>query len=216
MNEASIPDLKKIYKKLLIKYHPDTATEDYDDSKIKQIIEAYQKLTSIKTSKKNSDNADPKIITYNLGIKDYYAFLSEYFIYSIKRSAFHNDKLNTLKEYISLYANSSIVDENILCILPSLLNISENTVYDAEYEIIERNILNYIKFLLLSSDFITLLSNKKSGSDILINEILHKLKLFENEDIKLKLNSALVLLAILQDDDVLLELYTNSKQNRNF
>jgi len=215
MNEASISDLKKIYKKLLIKYHPDTATEDYDDSKIKQIIEAYQKLTSIKTSKINSDNADPKIITYNLGIKDYYAFLSEYFIYSIKRSAFHNDKLNTLKEYISLYANSSIADENILCILPSLLNISENTVYDTEYEIIERNILNYIKFLLLSSDFITLLSNKNPGSDILINEILHKLKLFENDDIKLKLNSALVLLAILQDDDVLLALFSNSKQNRN-
>jgi len=99
--------------------------------------------------------------------------------------------------------------------LPSLLNISEFSVYNTEYEIIERNILNYIKNLLLSSDFITLLSNKNPGFDILINEILHKLNLFKDETIKLKLNSALVLISILQDDDVLLKLYTNSGQNRN-
>ncbi|HQB62421.1 MAG TPA: hypothetical protein PK899_12280, partial [Spirochaetota bacterium] len=59
------------------------------------------------------------------------------------------------------------------------------------------------------------LSNKNPGFDILINEILHKLNLFKDETIKLKLNSALVLISILQDDDVLLKLYTNSGQNRN-
>ncbi|HNZ27656.1 MAG TPA: DnaJ domain-containing protein [Spirochaetota bacterium] len=215
MNESTFSDLKKIYKKLLIKYHPDTATENYDDSKIKQIIEAYQKLSSENTSIITNKPNSPIYIPHKPDIKKYYAFLSEFFIYSIKCSAFHNDKLDDLKEYIRSYSNSGIIDENILCILPSLLNISEFSVYNTEYEIIERNILNYIKNLLLSSDFITLLSNKNPGFDILINEILHKLNLFKDETIKLKLNSALVLISILQDDDVLLKLYTNSGQNRN-
>lgn len=212
MNEPSISDLKRIYKKLLIKYHPDTATEDYDDSKIKQIIEAYQKLSSGNKTIATDNSISQKYITHKPDIKDYYAFLSEFFKYSIKCSAFHNDKLDVLKEYIRLYSYSEIPNENILCILPALLNISDVSSYDTEYEIIERNILSHIKTLLSSSDFITLLSNKKHSSDILINEILHKLKLFENEEIKLKLNSALVLLAILQDDGILLNLYTNSKQ----
>ena len=45
--------LKRTYRLLLKKYHPDTGGENADEAAIRNIIEEYKKLTSRRSSKVN-------------------------------------------------------------------------------------------------------------------------------------------------------------------
>jgi DnaJ-class molecular chaperone len=53
---ASEDDIKKTYKKMAMKYHPDRNKEEGAEEKFKQISEAYQILTGKSSDKSNSIN----------------------------------------------------------------------------------------------------------------------------------------------------------------
>jgi molecular chaperone DnaJ len=52
---ASVDDVKKAYKKLAKKYHPDVSKEDNAEKKFKEVVEAYQVLSDSE-KKQNYDN----------------------------------------------------------------------------------------------------------------------------------------------------------------
>jgi DnaJ-class molecular chaperone len=56
---ASDDDIKKAYKKLALKYHPDRNSDSGAEAKFKEISDAYQMLTNKSTSNISSHNINP-------------------------------------------------------------------------------------------------------------------------------------------------------------
>lgn len=77
---ATQEDIKKSYKKLVIKYHPDKNLNRNTVNKFQQIQNAYQCLSNKKKRKEydvSKNNIDNTKINFNFDINDYYDIITE-------------------------------------------------------------------------------------------------------------------------------------------
>ncbi len=66
--EASIIDIKKIYRKLVLKYHPDINTENDAEDKFKQIVEAFNVLSN---PYKRAEYDEKNVVSHFPAVKKY-------------------------------------------------------------------------------------------------------------------------------------------------
>ena len=200
--------LKRTYRLLLKKYHPDTGGENADEVAIRNIIEEYKKLTSRRSSKENdaTKNTNGTIVplsewTMPTSTNDTDKFILDMLKLIAARRA-EDMPTDMLAAHISFCSECDNADSHILT-LTALAEIAELTrlshnEYDPDCEAALKRICEYAQNIAEATSILTrlnLIAPPKSG---LVCDILRSIKKCSSEPLRNLLNSYLVMIISLE------------------
>ena len=131
-------DIRKAYKRLILKYHPDKNTEDTTE-KFKEIQTAYEILSNNENKTKYDNLPNNEKVKYYESLKSLiikkYPCINEYLSFIIKN--FYNDHEKDFENDLETFNFNSIY-KNFIEKFPDILN-------KADYNILNHNTLNHNK-----------------------------------------------------------------------
>ena len=200
--------LKKTYRILIKKYHPDTGGEFADETAIRNIIEEYKKLTSRRSSKSNDSakNKNGTIVPLSEWTLPTSAADTDNFILSMLKliAAREAAKMPTdiLAVHISFCSEYDNTDSRILTLtalakIAELKQLSYNE-YDPDCEAALKRICEYARNIAEATSILTRLNLTAAPKSGLVWDILRSIKKCSSEPLRNLLNSYLVMIISLE------------------
>ncbi len=207
-------NLKRTYRLLLKKYHPDTGGENADEAAIRRVIDEYKKLTSRRSSTSNgvTKNKNSTIVPLaEWTIPTDWASADQFILEMIRLIA--ANRLNkmpietigaTIDQLSQLCQDQN--NQHHSAVLLTLTGISEmaqlcqknNTEYDIHYTAVMKQITDYASSICEAANYLDKLCAVNAPKSNLIRDILRSIKLCSSENLRESLNAVLIFVVSLE------------------
>ena len=208
-------NLKRTYRALLKKYHPDTGGENADEAAIRRVIDEYKKLTSRRCSASNgvTKNKNSTIVPLAEWTMPTDWTSADQFILKmiglIAANRLNEIPIETIGAAIDQLAQlcQDQNNQHHSAVLLTLTGISEmaqlcqkinNNEYDIHYTAVMKRITDYARSICEAANYLDKLSAVNAPKSNLIRDILRSIRICGSEHLKELLNAVLIFVVSLE------------------